>query len=65
MDESIRACTDQVSDKLGLWISFTASTSCSLLMIHTVQIDGVSVASDARLVKAAEFNRTIEIIGDS
>ncbi|KAE8311066.1 SGNH hydrolase-type esterase domain-containing protein [Aspergillus transmontanensis] len=30
-----------------------------------VQIDGVSVASDARLVKAAEFNRTVEIIGDS
>ncbi|OOO06664.1 major facilitator superfamily MFS_1 [Aspergillus oryzae] len=30
-----------------------------------VQIDSVYVASDARLVKAAEFNRTVEIIGDS
>ncbi|KAE8369228.1 SGNH hydrolase-type esterase domain-containing protein [Aspergillus caelatus] len=30
-----------------------------------VQIDGVSIASDARLVKATEFNRTVEIIGDS
>ncbi|KAE8353106.1 SGNH hydrolase-type esterase domain-containing protein [Aspergillus coremiiformis] len=30
-----------------------------------VQIGGVSVASDARLVKAAEFDKTVEIIGDS
>lgn len=61
----IRAYTDQFSDELGLWISFAGSTWCSLLTIHTVQIDSVYVASDARLVKAAEFNRTVEIIGDS
>ncbi|KAB8069341.1 SGNH hydrolase-type esterase domain-containing protein [Aspergillus leporis] len=30
-----------------------------------VQISGVSVASDARLVKSAEYNKTVEIIGDS
>lgn len=44
---------------------FIDPSSRCLLTFRTVQLAGVSVASDSQLVTVPQYNKTVEIIGDS
>lgn len=54
-----------LSYELGLGISVTIPSIGSLLTVHTVQIAGVSIASDARLLRPVQYKKKVELIGGS
>ncbi|SPB42536.1 unnamed protein product [Aspergillus niger] len=49
----------------GAMDKFIDPSSRCLLTFRTVQLAGVSVASDSQLVTVPQYNKTVEIIGDS
>ncbi|GLA22033.1 hypothetical protein AnigIFM63326_000165 [Aspergillus niger] len=56
---------EQLASQTGAMDKFIDPSSRCLLTFRTVQLAGVSVASDSQLVTVPQYNKTVEIIGDS